>query len=190
MLLKQVICHHWFGISAQSMGQTPVYKKWCLDGPAGYKLSISKGIVTECKSPARFFDWVLKPRLDAIVRWSWITYSEVHSQLAPYNRHTQSHDALYVNYFSELILIWRRKKNEHRPTYVCIASFLKGLGLKPLDPFGTEQKKVHRFTNNLQGLQKAMVNDFPRNIIPWNALLFEKTVKQYQFSLARITDLF
>ena len=33
--------------------------------------------------------------------------------------------------------------------------------LKPLDSFGTEQKKkVHRFTNNLQGLQKVMVKDF------------------------------
>ena len=33
-------------------------------------------------------------------------------------------------------------------------------GLKPLDPFGTEKKKVHRFTNNLQGLQKVVVKDF------------------------------
>ena len=33
--------------------------------------------------------------------------------------------------------------------------------LKPLDPFGTEKKiKVHRFTNNLQGLQKVVVKDF------------------------------
>ena len=33
--------------------------------------------------------------------------------------------------------------------------------LKPLDPFGSENKiKVHRFTNNLQGFQKAMVKDF------------------------------
>ena len=50
--------------------------------------------------------------------------------------------------------------------------------------------KVHRFTNNLQGLQKVVVKDFSWNIIPWNALLFVKTVKQYQFSIARITDLF
>ena len=50
--------------------------------------------------------------------------------------------------------------------------------------------KVHRFTNNLQGLQKAMVKDLSWNIIPWNALLFEKTAKQYKFSLTRITDLF
>ena len=63
--------------------------------------------------------------------------------------------------------------------------------LKPLYTFGTEQKiKVHRFTHNLQGLQKVMVKDFSWNIIPWNALLFEKTVKQYQFALTRITDLF
>ena len=63
--------------------------------------------------------------------------------------------------------------------------------LKPLDPFGSEKKKkVHRFTNNLQGLQKAMVKDLSWNIIPWNALLFEKTAKQYKFSLTRITDLF
>ena len=41
---------------------------------------------------------------------------------------------------------------------------------KPLD---TEQKlKVHRFTNNIKA------RDFPCNIIPWNALLFEKTLKQ------------
>ena len=41
-----------------------------------------------------------------------------------------------------------------------------------------KEKKVHRFTNNLQGLQKVMVKDFSWNIIPWNALLFEKTLKQ------------
>jgi hypothetical protein len=49
--------------------------------------------------------------------------------------------------------------------------------LKPLDPFGTEKKEVHRFTNNLQGLQKVVVKDFSRNIIPRNALLFENKVK-------------
>ena len=32
--------------------------------------------------------------------------------------------------------------------------------LKPFDTIGTD-KKVHRFTNNLQGLQKVMVKDFP-----------------------------
>ena len=33
-------------------------------------------------------------------------------------------------------------------------------GLKPLYTFGTEkQLKFHRFTNNLQGLQKVMVKD-------------------------------
>ena len=52
-----------------------------------------------------------------------------------------------------------------------------GFKLKPLDPFGTAKKKVHRFTNNLQGLQKVMVKDFSWNIYPWNALLFEKTLK-------------
>ena len=63
--------------------------------------------------------------------------------------------------------------------------------LKPLDTFGTEQKiKVHRFTNNLQGLQKEVVKDFSWNIIPWNALLFEKTLKQYQIWISRIMDLF
>ena len=62
--------------------------------------------------------------------------------------------------------------------------------LKPLDPFDTEKKKKnHRFTNNLQGLQKVMVKDFSWNISPWKALLFEKTVKQYKFSIARITYL-
>ena len=60
--------------------------------------------------------------------------------------------------------------------------------LKPLYTFGTEQKKVHRFTNNLQGLQKVMVKDLTWNVIPWNALLFERTLKQYH-SVARITDL-
>ena len=50
--------------------------------------------------------------------------------------------------------------------------------LKPLYTFGTGKKeKVHRFTNNLQGLQKVMVKDFSWNSIPWNALLFEKTLK-------------
>ena len=63
--------------------------------------------------------------------------------------------------------------------------------LKPSYTFGTEKTiKVHRFTNNLQGLKKVMVKDFSWNIIPWNALLFEKTLKQYQFSISRITDLF
>ena len=32
--------------------------------------------------------------------------------------------------------------------------------LKPLYTFGTDKKKVHRFTNYLQGLQKEMVKDF------------------------------
>jgi hypothetical protein len=32
--------------------------------------------------------------------------------------------------------------------------------LKPLYTFGTEKKKVHRFTNNLHGLQKVIVKDF------------------------------
>ena len=43
--------------------------------------------------------------------------------------------------------------------------------------FGTEKKKNnHRFTNNLQSLQRVMVKDFSWNIItiPWNALLFKK----------------
>ena len=55
---------------------------------------------------------------------------------------------------------------------------------KPLDTFWTEQKlKVHRFTNNLQGLQKVIVKDFPWNIIPRNALLFEKTFTQFVANL-------
>ena len=64
--------------------------------------------------------------------------------------------------------------------------------LKPLYTFGTEISffKNHRFTNNLQGLQKVMAKDYSWNVVPWNALLFEKTLKQYQFSIARITDLF
>ena len=63
--------------------------------------------------------------------------------------------------------------------------------LKPLDTFGTEKNlKVHRFTNNLQCLQKAKVKDLSWNIIPWNALLFVKTLKQYKFSIVRIMDLF
>ena len=59
--------------------------------------------------------------------------------------------------------------------------------LKLLDTFGTKKTlKVHRFTNNLQGMQKVMVKDFSWNITPWNALLFEKTLKQYKFSISRI----
>ena len=51
--------------------------------------------------------------------------------------------------------------------------------LKPLYTCGTENKiKVHRFTNNLIGLQKVMVKDFSWNIVPWNVLLFEKTLQQ------------
>ena len=38
--------------------------------------------------------------------------------------------------------------------------------------------KIKGSINNLQGLQKVMVKDFPWNINPWNALLFEKTLKQ------------
>ena len=63
--------------------------------------------------------------------------------------------------------------------YVMLAGLL--FLLKPLDTFWTEQKfEVHRFTNNLQGIQKVMVKDFPWNVrpIPWIALLFEKTSKQ------------
>ena len=57
------------------------------------------------------------------------------------------------------------------------------MALKPLFTFGIETKiKVHRLTNNLQGLQKVMVKDLSWNIIPWNALLFEKTLKQHWFS--------
>ena len=53
-----------------------------------------------------------------------------------------------------------------------------------MDPFGTEEeKKVHRFTNNLQGLQKVIVKDFSWNLSPWNALLFEKTAKQYKLDI-------
>ena len=36
----------------------------------------------------------------------------------------------------------------------------------------------YRCTNNLQGLQKVMVKDFPWNTTPWNPELFEKTLKQ------------
>ena len=38
--------------------------------------------------------------------------------------------------------------------------------------------------------QMVMVKDFSWNIIPCNALFYEKTLKQYQFSTSRITDLF
>ena len=52
------------------------------------------------------------------------------------------------------------------------------LALKPLDTFGTLNKiKVHRFTNNLQGLQKVVVKDISWSIIPWNALLFLENIK-------------
>ena len=44
---------------------------------------------------------------------------------------------------------------------ILLIAFKSQIGLKPLDPFGTgKQKKVHRFTNSLQGLQKVMVKDF------------------------------
>jgi hypothetical protein len=45
-----------------------------------------------------------------------------------------------------------------------------------IGPFRYRKKKNHRYTNNLQGLQKVVVKDFSWNIMPWNALLFEKTV--------------
>ena len=54
---------------------------------------------------------------------------------------------------------------------------LSGL-FKAIIHFRNRKKKVHRFTNNLQGLQRVIVKDFSWNIIPWNALLFEKTLKQ------------
>ena len=51
--------------------------------------------------------------------------------------------------------------------------------VKPIGHFRNKKKiKVHRFTNNLQGLHKVMVKDFSWNIISWNALLFKKTLKQ------------
>ena len=81
--------------------------------------------------------------------------------------------------------------NCHDFLYVWFSLAVAKMLLKPLDTFGTENKlKVHRFTNNLQGLQQVMVKDFSWNIIPWNALLFEKTFKQCQYSISRITDLF
>ena len=50
--------------------------------------------------------------------------------------------------------------------------------LKPFAAFWTEQHlKVHRLTNNLQGLNKVMVKNFPWNI-SLNAVLFEKILKQ------------
>ena len=74
--------------------------------------------------------------------------------------------------------------------YIALFSHPTG-SLKPLDPFGSgKKKKIHRFINNLLGLQKVMVKEFSLNVIPWNALLFEKPAKQYKFSLTRITDLF
>ena len=71
----------------------------------------------------------------------------------------------------------------------------KASGLKSIKAIGPfryrkRKKKVHRLTNNLQSLQKVVVKYFSWNIIPWNALLFEKTVKQYQFLISRIKDLF
>ena len=53
------------------------------------------------------------------------------------------------------------------------------LRLKAIIHFRNRKKiKVHKFTNNLQGLQKVQVKDFSWNIFPWNALLYEKTLKQ------------
>ena len=64
------------------------------------------------------------------------------------------------------------------------------IALKAIVHFWHKKKKVHRFTNNLQGLQKVMVKDFSWKIIPLNALLFEKTLKQLSILVSRITDLF
>ena len=62
----------------------------------------------------------------------------------------------YTIYFYQKVLNWN--------TEVC---------LKPLDTLWTEQTlQGHRFTNNLHGLHKVMMKDFPWNIIPWNGLLF------------------
>ena len=44
------------------------------------------------------------------------------------------------------------------PMYLSVEFYV--ISTKKLDPFGSEKKKVHRFTNNLQGLQKAMVKYF------------------------------
>ena len=45
----------------------------------------------------------------------------------------------------------------------------KLFGVKAIGNFRNRIFFSHRFTNNLQGLQKVMVKDFSWNIIPWNA---------------------
>ena len=64
---------------------------------------------------------------------------------------------------------------EPAPTTLWSLCFRKIL-FKAIGPFRYRQMKVHRFTNNLQGLQKVVVKDFSWNMF-WNALLFEKTLK-------------
>ena len=59
-----------------------------------------------------------------------------------------------------------------------VTKSLKAIIQKAIIHRNRKKIKVHRFTNNLQGLQKWIVKDFSWNIIPWNTLLFEKTLKQ------------
>ena len=92
-----------------------------------------------------------------------------------------------LRYFSLTTLFV--SENDSQNTLYTIQSywglFLMPLILKSLYTFGTEKQiKVHRFTNNLQGLQKVMVKDLFWNYIPWNALLFEKTLTK-QLSILR-----
>ena len=70
---------------------------------------------------------------------------------------------------------WRRAERQLVSTDETWATFMELL--KAIGHF-RNRKKIHRFTNNLQGLQRVMMKDFSWNIIPWNALLFEKTLKQ------------
>ena len=77
----------------------------------------------------------------------------------------------YLCYYYDLFWHFFFSNNEHTFLYPMIFHLLKSLYT-----FGTEFC-FHRFTNNLQGLQKVPVKDFSWNIIPRNALLFDiKTI--------------
>ena len=90
----------------------------------------------------------------------------------------------YLHFLMNLILVIKYNKPKVKKKHLHFFFFIYSFCVRPLDTFGTEKTlKVHRLTNNLQGLQKVMVKDFSCNILPWNALLFEKTLKQYKFSI-------
>ena len=63
------------------------------------------------------------------------------------------HHALHEEGSLDIFIYIHVYNSFHNKPYQC------ALNLKPLYTFWTEYKKVHRFTNYLQGLQKVMVKD-------------------------------